>query len=62
MKCRRDKQLVLDLAQGRKISLTATAPEQLLQALADLLLEALGDQNKVIGDGLETRDAAEDHP
>jgi hypothetical protein len=57
----RDKQLVLDLAQGRRNSHTAIAPEQLLQALADLLLEALGDQNKVIGDGLEAHDAAEDH-
>jgi len=25
------------------------------------LLEALGDQNKVIGEGQEARDAAEDH-
>jgi hypothetical protein len=57
----RDKQLVLDLAQDRRNSHTAIAPEQLLQALADLLLEALGDQNKVIGEGQEARDAAEDH-
>jgi hypothetical protein len=57
----RDKQLVLDLAQGRRNSHTAIAPEQLLQALADLLLEALGDQSKVIGDVLEAHDAAEDH-
>jgi hypothetical protein len=57
----RDKQLVLDLAQGRRNSHTAIAPEQLLQALADLLLEALCDQNKVIGGGLEACDAAEDH-
>jgi hypothetical protein len=36
-------------------------PEGLLQALADLLLEALGKQNKVIPADLEVCDASEDH-
>jgi hypothetical protein len=36
-------------------------PEGLLQALADLLLEALCEQNKVIPADLEVCDASEDH-
>jgi hypothetical protein len=55
------KQLVLDLGRtGRTIPL-APAPDGLLQALADLLLEALGNQNKVIRTRREVCDASEDH-
>ena len=54
-------QLVLDLGRGGRAALPPPAPEELLQALADLLLEALGKQNKKIPAGREVRDASEDH-
>ena len=54
-------QLVLDLARGGRTSVPRLAPEELLQALADLLLEALGKQNKGIPVGREGHDASEDH-
>lgn len=61
MKSHSFKQLVLDLGRaGRTIPL-APAPDGLLQALADLLLEALGNQNKVIQTRREVCDASEDH-
>ena len=53
-------QLVLDLDQGRRTMVPSPAPEDLLQALADLLLEALGKQNKVMPSDQEACDAIED--
>jgi hypothetical protein len=61
MRRRARNQLVLDLDRGGRTRLSAPAPEGLLQALADLLLEALGKQNKAIAGDRETCDAAEDH-
>lgn len=54
-------QFVLDLGRGGRTLPARPAPEELLQALADLLLEALGRQHKGISVGLEVRDASEDH-
>jgi len=54
-------QLVLDLGRGDRTIPLAPAPDGLLQALADLLLEALGDQNKAIPTRREACDAFEDH-
>jgi len=54
-------QFVLDLDRDEVILSSVTAPEGLLQALADLLLEAIGKQNKTIPSRREARDAAEDH-
>jgi hypothetical protein len=53
-------QLVLDLGRGGRPLSQVPAPEELLQALADLLLEALGRQTKEMA-GVEVRDASEDH-
>jgi hypothetical protein len=53
---------MFDLAlSGRHLPL-GTAPEELLQALADLLLEALGEKNKAIPVESEACDASQDHP
>lgn len=54
-------QLVLDLDHGRRPSLPSPPPEGLLQALADLLLEALGKQNKAVQADRESDYAAENH-
>jgi hypothetical protein len=54
-------QLVLDLDLGERPRPSVMAPEGLLQALADLLLEALGKENKEIPSDREACDAAEDH-
>jgi hypothetical protein len=61
MICHARNQLVLDLGRGGRTRLPITAPEGLLQALADLLLEALDKQNKALETGREACDAAEDH-
>lgn len=61
MKRRAHNQFVLDLGRGGKTMLPQPAPEELLQALADLLLEALGTRDKEIPAGREVRDASEDH-
>lgn len=61
MRRRMPNQLVLDLGRGGRSVLPGPAPEELLQALADLLLEALGSQNKGIAGEREVRDASEDH-
>lgn len=53
-------QLVLDLDRPAPVRLPV-APEGLLQALADLLLEALDGQHQTTADGREAPDAAEDH-
>jgi hypothetical protein len=42
--CRSRKQLVLDLELAGKAPPAQSAPEGLVQALADLLLEALGER------------------
>jgi hypothetical protein len=44
MRHRFHDQLMLDLAPGDRRVLPGTAPEDLLQALADLLLEASGEE------------------
>jgi len=53
--------LVLDLEGGGKRFPPEPAPEELLQALADLLLEALSKQNNTISAEREARDASQDH-
>jgi hypothetical protein len=61
MRRRSCHQLVLDLDCAGRIVPPSTAPEGLLTALADLLLEALGKQNKAIPANREVCDAAQDH-
>ena len=61
MRRRSGKQLVLDLAHGGRTIPPPVAPEELLQALADLLLEALGNQNNAIPVEREVCDASQDH-
>jgi hypothetical protein len=61
MRRRSRNQLVLDLAFGEKRLLPGRAPEELLQALADLLLEALNKENKAISAKREACDAPQDH-
>lgn len=52
-------QFVLDLGRGRRV--IPPAPAELLQALADLLLEALSKQNQAMPLEQGACDAAEDH-
>jgi hypothetical protein len=54
-------QLVLHLDRGGRTIPSAPAPDGLLQALGDLLLEALGNQNKAIPTRREACDAFENH-
>jgi hypothetical protein len=61
MRRRFHDQLMLDLAPSDGRVLPGTAPEELLQALADLLLEALGNKNNGIAAEREPGDASEDH-
>ena len=61
MRSRFDNQLMLDLAPAKRRLLPGAAPEGLLQALADLLLEALGKQNNGIPAEREACDASQDH-
>ncbi len=61
MRRRTSHQLVLDLDHGGRPIPSATPPDGLLQALADLLLEALGQQNQATTGGREASDAAQDH-
>jgi hypothetical protein len=56
-----DQSLVLDLDRGDTTMSSAPAPDGLLPALAELLLQALGKQIKAIPTRPETCDAAEDH-
>ena len=61
MRRRSGNQLVLDLARSGPHLPLAVAPPELLQALADLLLEALGKQNNAISAEREACDASQDH-
>jgi len=55
------RQLVLDLRREKESRPVEHAPKELVQALADLLLEALGKQNKAVTVWREASDASEDH-
>ena len=61
MKRQTRNQLVLDLGRGGSTLPSVVAPEELLQALADLLLEAFSRQNNEIAVVREVRDASQDH-
>jgi hypothetical protein len=61
MRRRIPNQLVLDLDRGGRPIPLPPAPEGLLQALADLLLEALAKQNRAIPVRQGACDAPEDH-
>ena len=61
MRCCLSNQLVLDLGGGGKRLQPEPAAEELLQALADLLLEALSKQNNAISAEREARDASQNH-
>lgn len=61
MRRRSGNQLTLDLSSGGRHLPLAVAPQELLQALADLLLEALGKENKAIPAEREACDASQDH-
>jgi hypothetical protein len=60
MRRRSRYQLVLDLDRGGTTRPPSAAPEGLLTALADLLLEALGKQNNAILVEHEVCDASQD--
>lgn len=55
------RQLVLDLRREQAFQPVDHAPGELVQALADLLLEALGKPNEAIPALREACDASEDH-
>lgn len=61
MRRRSRHQLALDLDRGERTDPRSVAPEGLLTALADLLLEALGGQNSAIPVEREVCDAPQDH-
>jgi len=61
MRRRSRHQLILDLDRVGRTLPSSTAPEGLLTALADLLLEALGKQNNEMLTEREACDASEDH-
>ena len=61
MRRRFRNQLVLDLDRGGRRLPRAVAPDGLLQALADLRLEALDKQNKAIPAEPEACDVPQDH-
>jgi hypothetical protein len=61
MRHRISNQLALDLEGGGKRLPSEAAPEELLQALADLLLEALSKQNNTVAAERKARDASQDH-
>lgn len=61
MRCRARYQLMLDLGGAGRPQPPEPAPEELLKALADLLLEALGNQNNAIAAEREACDAFQDH-
>ncbi len=55
------RQLMLDLRREEAFQPVDHAPRELVQALADLLLEALGTQNEAVSVRKEACDAFEDH-
>jgi hypothetical protein len=61
MRCRARYQLMLDLGGGGRPRSPKPAPEELLKALGDLLIEAFGNQNNVIAAEREACDAFQDH-
>jgi hypothetical protein len=61
MRRRARYQLVLDLGGGGRPRPPEPAPGELLKALADLLLEALGNQTNAIAADREACDAFQDH-
>jgi hypothetical protein len=61
MRRRSGNQLILDLRHSGRALALAAAPQELLQALADLLLEALASQNNAITARQEGCDASQDH-
>ena len=61
MRRRSRNQLVLELDDGRRRHPPDPAPEELLKALADLLLEALNNQTNAMPAEREARDAFQDH-
>ena len=61
MRRRSRHQLVLNLDRGERTLPPSPAPEGLLTALADLLLEALGKENKAMPVEREVCDAFQDH-
>ena len=61
MTYRSRKQLVLDLERAGKAPPAQSAPEGLVQALADLLLEALGETPRDSAKTDGGRDEFEDH-
>ena len=60
MRRRSGNQLTFDLASGGRRLPLAVAPQELLQASADLLLEALGIENRTISAEREACDASQD--
>jgi hypothetical protein len=61
MRCRARNQLILDLDRGGRQLPPEPAPEELLKALGDLLIEAFGNRNNAIAAEREACDAFEDH-
>lgn len=61
MKLQTHNQLALDLGRGGRALPPVPAPKELMQVLADLLLEAFDRQNNDIAVAREVRDASEDH-
>lgn len=55
------RQLILELRSRKSLPLVAQGSPELVQALADLLLEALGGEADEEAQGDGERDAAEDH-
>ena len=58
---RRPRQLILELRSRESVPLVAQGSPELVQALADLLLEALGGEVDEEAQADGGRDAAEDH-
>jgi hypothetical protein len=61
MRRRLRNQLTLDLDGNRRRPPPEPAPEDLLNALADLLLEAFGNQNNAMSTQHEACDAIQNH-
>ena len=61
MRRRSPRQLILELRPGERLPLAAQGSPELVQPLADLLLEALGGEVDEEAQANGGRDAAEDH-